>query len=381
MNTEQLLRALVNCPTVNPMGGRILPDLHLENRVVDVLASVLQEARIPFTRRTVAPGRDNLLTTFTPKSPTGHLLWESHTDTVAVTGMTIDPFAGTTRDGKLYGRGACDVKGGLTAMLQAFLRLHREQPEQCAQVTLACTVDEEHTFLGVQDLVKNGLKVDGAIVAEPTSLNIVNCHKGVIRWHLQTTGVACHSSRPQDGVNSIYRMTRIIQLLQEHAQHLQSSPPHPLLGPPSLSVGKIEGGVSVNTVPDRCLIEIDRRMLPGEKAAEIHENLMKLIAQSGVPDVSVTTTLTCPALQPDLSQLLTQQLGASINAVVGHHQVLAVPYGTDASTLAEAGIPAVVFGPGDIAQAHTKDEWIELQQIDIASEILYHAAKTFPVAG
>src|SRR5262249_31447687 len=127
---------------------------------------------------------------------------------------------------------------------------------------MACTVDEEHTFLGVQRLVRDGLKADGAIVAEPTGLSIVHAHKGAVRWHVDTAGRACHSSSPEKGINAIYRMGRILPIIERYANKLLEGPKDPDLGTATLSVGRIEGGASVNTVPDRCCVEIDRRLIP-----------------------------------------------------------------------------------------------------------------------
>jgi acetylornithine deacetylase/succinyl-diaminopimelate desuccinylase-like protein len=300
---------------------------------------------------------------------------EVHQDTVPVDAMIIEPFGAEIRGGKLYGRGACDVKGGMTAMLLCLLRLHRERPGKAPNVTLACTVDEEHTFLGVQALAQSGERFDEAIVAEPTLLNIVNAHKGVVRWTIRTTGRACHSSRPQDGINAVYRMAPILMAMERYATELQKRPVDPLTGGPTISVGRIEGGVSVNTVPDLCEIQIDRRLLPGETAHNAIgdvEGFLKRELGEGVGFEFLPPSLVCPALSPALSGELTAKLGRSIDAVVGRHRVFGAPYGTDASSLAEAGIPAVVFGPGDIAQAHTKDEWIEIEQVEIAAKTLYH---------
>src|SRR5262249_43285111 len=150
-------------------------------------------------------------------------------------------------NGRLYGRGSCDIKGGMAAMLAAFARLVREKPRGAARVIMACTVDEEFTFLGVQRLVRDGLRADGAVVAEPTQLQIVDSHKGAVRWHVQTTGRSCHSSRPELGVNAIYHMAHVLPAIEQYADGLRGSRSDPRLGPPTLSVGRIEGGTSVNT--------------------------------------------------------------------------------------------------------------------------------------
>lgn len=374
----QLLADLVRLPSVNPMGRTDLPpDVLYEGRVTDYLAARLRDLGLPVERQQVRPGRDNLVARYAPPTPSSFsVLWECHQDTVPVDGMTVDPFGAAVEGGRLYGRGACDVKAGAAAMLTAFARLVRERPPGSAAVTLAFTVDEEHTFLGVQHLMESGVRADGAVVAEPTGLDIVKAHKGVVRWAIETAGVACHSSRPENGVNAVYRMARVLRGLEEYAEKLRSSRTDPLLGPPTLSVGMVHGGVSPNTVPDRCRIEIDRRVLPGEDPAAVVGDVDAFLRRYPGIDFPFDTIrkLACPALPPTGSDGLIDRLGSAIDAVVGRHAVTVVPFGTDASSIAAAGVPAVVFGPGDIAQAHTRDEWVELRQVEQAADILYRFA-------
>ncbi len=370
-----LLAGLVRLPSVNPMGRTDLP-AHLlhESRVTDYLDAHLRQLPVRVTRRPVAPGRDNLVATFAPPNPPLHLLWEAHQDTVPADGMTVEPFAAEVRDGKLYGRGACDVKAGVAAMLYAFARLVTENPPGAAAVTLAFTVDEEHTFLGVQALVADGVRADLAVVAEPTGLDLVTSHKGVVRWTLETTGLACHSSRPADGVNAVYAMAKLVTRLEVYAAELAARPQHPELGPPTISVGVISGGVSPNTVPDRCRIEVDRRLLPGEDPAAAVAEANAALRETGVAFTSAVT-FACPPLPAVVPDHLLVRFGDCIQAVAGRPaRQRAVPFATDASTLAEAGVPAVVFGPGDIAQAHTADEWVALAEVEQAADILYRLA-------
>ncbi len=375
----ELLAALVRIPSVNPMGRTDLPaDILYESRVTSFLEQQLRDIGCEPRRQTVRPGRDNLLAVYAPPTPPPFtVIFECHQDTVPVDAMTVEPFGAKVEGSKLYGRGACDVKAGAAVMLTAFARLMKERPPGSARVILAYTADEEHTFLGVQELVKQGLTADFAIVAEPTLLNIVNAHKGVVRWVLETTGRACHSSKPENGVNAVYRMARVIAQIEAYAEQLHKQPPDPVLGPRTLSVGRITGGVSPNTVPDLCRIDIDRRLVPGETAEGAAADLKKFLDDCPAIDFPFTITqahAACPPLSPALSAELVKRLGAAIDGVAGQHKVHPVPFGTDASTIAGAGIPVVVFGPGDIAQAHTKDEWIDLDQLAPAAEILYRLA-------
>lgn len=374
--TARLLRDLVRLPSVNPMGRPLHGDHLYEHRVTAYLEGFFRDLGVAYERQAVAPQRENIVARFAPPDARGTLVFEAHQDTVPTDNMIVDPFGGVIDNGRLYGRGACDIKGGMAAMLSAFARLVREKPSGASALIMACSVDEEHTFLGVQRLAR-GLKADGAVVAEPTQLHVVHAHKGVIRWHLSTAGKSCHSSRPELGVNAIYHMAHILPLVEEYANNLQATRVDALLGPATLSVGRIDGGTSVNTVPDRCQVEIDRRLIPGEEPLAALEEFRAFLRQRIPAAVSWECSspwLTMPALPPQGGSDVAARLGRAIDSVRGTHEVQVVPYGTDASTLAAAGVPSVVFGPGDIAKAHTCDEWVPLDEVAQASEILFRLA-------
>jgi acetylornithine deacetylase len=331
----------------------------------------------PCRRHTVEPGRDNVLARYEAPSSRTTLLFDAHQDTVPTDGMTIPPFEPANDGGRLYGRGSCDVKGSMAAMLWAFARLVRERPAGSASVLLACTVDEEFTHTGSSRLAASDHGADLAIVAEPTSLNLVHCHKGALRWKIRTQGVACHSSTPHQGVNAIYRMAHVLGPLETFALRLSRSSPHPILGPPSLSVGRIEGGQSVNVVPDWCEIEVDRRLLPDEDATRCLEEVKVALSEGpgGLEGIAFGQPwVHMPALAPWAAEWL-GPLGDAIAAATGRRpDVMGVPFGTDAGPLGAAGTPCVVFGPGDIAQAHTKDEWVDVEQVRVAAEAYYRIA-------
>jgi acetylornithine deacetylase/succinyl-diaminopimelate desuccinylase-like protein len=373
----RLLSALVAIPSVNPMGRGLSGPHVFETRLTDYLESWFRERGVRHERQPVGAGRDNLLAWYDAPGSRRLILFDVHQDTVPADGMTIAPFVPALEHGRLYGRGSCDVKGSMAAMLAAFARLVRERPPGSASVLLACTVDEEFTHTGSSRLAATDHGAEVAIVAEPTLLNLVDCHKGALRWKIRTTGVACHSSTPDLGVNAIFRMGRVLEVLQGYSGALARSAPDPILGAPSLSVGRIEGGQSVNVVPDWCEIEIDRRMIPGEEAATCLEEARALLQarlgdeggiEFGQPWVNM------PALSPRASAWI-EPLQGAIEAATGRRpQVVGVPFGTDAGPLSARGTPCVVFGPGDIAQAHTKDEWIELEQVILAAEAYYQIA-------
>jgi acetylornithine deacetylase len=372
--STRLLRDLVALPSVNPMGRPAQGPEFYEHRVTDYLEGFFRDLGVPWERQPTAPLRDNVVARCELPGPRRTVMLEAHTDTVPTDNMTIDPFGARVEGDRLYGRGACDIKGGLAAMLSAFARVVRERPAQAANVIMACCVDEEYTFKGVQELVRRGLKGDVAVVAEPTGLDIVHAHKGVVRWDVFTTGRSCHSSTPEQGVNALYRMGRLLTAIEQYAERLRASRADPLLGPPTLSVGRIEGGTSVNTVPDSCRIEVDRRLIPGEDPLAAPAHFVEYLRGEAGIDFAFTCAepwMSKTPLGPERSGELVRRLGEAIDSVRGGHRVRAVPFGTDASTIARAGTPAVVFGPGDIARAHTCDEWVSLDEVEQASEILF----------
>lgn len=400
-----LLCRLVATASVNPMGQSVshLPEaaaeesLFYEGRLTHFLEQFLQGFGLETLRQPVAPARENLIVRLSGNPPPEQggdiLLWDAHQDTVPTQAMRIEPFTPKIQDGRLYGRGACDVKGGLAAMLGALVRLCTEPPSTVSggksarwpTVYLAATVDEEHGLSGARVLSQlwqndpGGFlprRPDAAIVAEPTELHIVVAHQGVVRWRCHTRGRACHSSQPLEGRNAIYLMADVLQALQQYAHqvviHLGW---HPLCGHPAFSVGRIYGGQSVNIVPDLCTIEIDRRLLPGESPQDAWKHAFQyLIGCLPEPEVLEQES---PLLEvPPLSNQENGPLAEKLSRVASEHarrecRRTGARYTTNASFYAEAGVPTVVFGPGSIAQAHTADEWILLEQVEQAAQILY----------
>ncbi len=374
---SRLLSTLVAIPSVNPMGRALAGPELFEARLSDFLESWFRDLGVKHARQSIAAGRDNVLAWYEAPSSTRRILFDVHQDTVPADGMIIAPFTPEISDGRLYGRGACDVKGSMAAMLVAFARLVRERPTGSASVLLACTVDEEYTHTGSSRLAETPHGAELAIVAEPTALQLVNCHKGAIRWKIRTRGLACHSSTPDAGVNAIYRMARVLDEIEKHAKLLALAPRDAILGPPTLSVGRIEGGQSVNIVPDWCEIEVDRRLIPGEDAPtyvrRLKDQLERSLAGAGWIEFD-EPTVNLPPLAAGAGRWI-EPLRDAVGAATGRRpEVLGVPFGTDAGPLSASGTPCVVFGPGDIAQAHTKDEWIELDQVEQAAEAYYRMA-------
>ncbi len=383
----QLARQLVAIPSVNPMGQDVSGPEYLEGRVTEFLESLFEEWGLAHFRQTVSPGRDNIVAVLPGDGAAERvLLLEVHQDTVPVAGMTIDPWGAELRQGRLYGRGAADVKGSMAAMLCAVRRLQQEAPSPRPTVVLACTVNEEFGYTGAARLCRLWQdephpllprKPEACVVAEPTLLHVVVAHKGAVRWKCVTRGKAAHTCNPELGRNAIFAMAPVLQALQRyHQQVLSRREPHPLCGRPTLSVGIIRGGVAVNTVPDRCEIQVDRRLIPGETAAEAVAELVRYLEQQ--PDVDHEhlehdhSLFSGEPLVEGANRPLAEKLLASARTVLPDRQMIGVAYGTDAAVIAASGVPCVVFGPGSIDQAHTQDEWIALEQLQQGAEVLYH---------
>lgn len=387
---SKLLKDLIAIPSVNPMGRDISGPEYFETRVTEYLIDYLKGLNVSYEKVEIVPGRANVLARLDSPNATKTVVLDAHQDTVPIDGMTINPFDPVEKDGLIYGRGSCDVKGGMASMLTAFTRLCQERPVGMPNVVLSLTCDEESTSLGINHLTDSWTdpatryrlcaeRPDAAIIAEPTSLDLVVAHRGATRWKLKTHGRACHSSRPGEGINAIYRMAKVVNHLEEFAAWLPGSrPAHPLCGPATLSVGLINGGSSVNVVPDTCVIEIDRRVIPGEDRLEVINEIDTYLKQR--VDFEITHDkpyCDSPPLPDNDNGPLAEQMLKSIATVASGKKKIGVPFGTHASRFARVGVPAVVIGPGDIAQAHTKDEWIEAVQLDQAAEIYYDFCKRF----
>lgn len=400
LDVVQTLCDLVRLPSVNPMGRKVTgdSDIYFEHRVTDYLEAKAKELGLPYERYVVSPQRDNLILRVDgdplPEQGGRILMFEAHQDTVPIDGMTIPPFDPQIRDGRVYGRGSCDVKSGLAAMLTAVSRLAHEKPAGRATVVLACTVNEEQGFSGAlhwADSYAGGETSthrskllprvpDECVVAEPTKLDVVVAHKGAVRWRCRTGGRAAHSSAPQRGDNAVYHMARVLAVIERYAKEVVGTlGDHPLVGPPTMSVGVISGGISVNTVPDECVIEIDRRVLPGENPQDAWRHAVDWIAAHVPPGTPVTHDepfLMSRGLADDRNGPLADRLGAITRRHGGSGQRIGVPFGTDAPLYALTGCPTVVFGGGSIEQAHTADEWMPIDQLQAATEILYELACT-----
>lgn len=384
-SVTELLADLVRIPSVNPMGRDLTgPDYH-EGRVTQYLEQFFASLGVPYEVIEVVPGQSaNIIARYDSPGSEFDLLLDAHQDTVPVDGMTIPPFEPTIKDGRIYGRGSTDVKGGMAAMLWAFKRIVQERPANASNIVMSCTCDEEATTKGINDLVKLWKEPDGrsqlltrapnaAIIAEPTLLDVVVAHRGVTRFKVHTAGRACHSSEPFNGINAIYRMARVVELLEQYAASLgETVQPHPLCGGATLSVGLIYGGASVNVVPDGCTIEVDRRVIPGENHQAVYDDIVSFLKTNLTFDIVVDAPfLISPTLSDEANGWIAEPLLKVIGEVAGTRNSIGVPFGTHASRTGSAGVPSVVFGPGSVDQAHIEDEWLEIDQLEKASEVYY----------
>ena len=272
-------------------------------------------------------------------------------------------------------------------MICALSRLADERPKGMATIVMACSIGEEFGGVGgmgaavYEDFWKSpGQSIflnppDEAIIAEPTNLNVVKAHKGSVRWNCRTHGRAVHSSQPEAGDNAIYKMRHVLAALEDYQRHrCPSLREHPLCGRPTLSVGLIEGGRGINTVADLCSVAIDRRILPNEFPMEAYQDVIDHVAKWPEIDFEVeheTPFSTGRALSDENNRLLSEHLLQAVRSVQSDRKVEGVQYGTNAGAIASSGVPCVVFGPGTIDQAHTKDEWLSIEQLHQACEILY----------
>ncbi len=371
MNSEQatkLLAELVAIPSMNPMGRRREGPEFSEQALAEFLMTLFKRNGIDAERYDASPGRPNVMAYIDAGRPET-LMLEAHMDTVHVDNMTVKPFDPVVRDGRMYGRGSCDTKGSIASFCSSVFPLLKSVKKLKFNILFLFVSDEEYRFTGASAAVARGLKASFGIAGEPTSLAIVRAHKGVTRWKMRTKGLSAHAAYPERGRNAIYAMAPLVESLAAYASELSAMKPHPLLGAPSLNVGVIEGGQAVNMVPDECWIEVDRRSLPGENTEGIMAPI-RAVARA-LENVEIEPPhLSVSGMEIPADSAIVRLLSDAVKRFRGNVQIESAQYATDAGVFVSAGIPTAVFGPGDIAQAHTDSEFIELQQLDAAVQIL-----------
>jgi acetylornithine deacetylase/succinyl-diaminopimelate desuccinylase family protein len=391
MNDEQitrLLQDLVRIPSVNPSGD---PGTAAKNtgeaRMAEYVADFLRKLALDVELHEVEPGRPNVIGKFASRGGKRSLALAPHTDTVSVAGMTIDPFGGEVRDGKLYGRGATDTKGPMASALAALANAVRQKEfrEGNLDVYFCALMGEESGNDGARALMEREFKVAFAIACEPTDCRVVYTHKGALWFKVITRGRSVHGSIPDKGESAIKKMAEVVQyVLGEYTQQLRKHD-NKTLGAPTVNIGVIRGGAQTNIVPDYCEIEVDRRTVPGEKHEEILSQLRD--ALNRLP-VETDIIRDCHPLFTDPKNAFVQKLTEAVADMVVRGQetdaqreasldaprstldvLVGAPWFCDAGIFAENGVPAVAFGPGSVAQAHIADEFIELREVDRAARI------------
>lgn len=389
MRSVQYLRDYVAIPSVNPMGRSDVPaEIAGERRYAEHLREQLR--RLGLDAELLGAGeRASVIAEAHPAAAGPALLVASHLDTVPVDGMEIDPFDPVIDAGRMYGRGTCDTKGGMAALLAALERvlsrgrLRRsvivvgEADEECGSVGVADVLAHlGHRRAGAVGRQRAGAvgqrpagSVDWVLATEPTGLRVATHHKGIALLRLEARGLACHSSDPARGRNAVTAIARAAIALEALGAELAARE-HPRLGPATLSTGLIGGGHAPNIVPDRAWLVAERRLLPGETDAALRAEVEGALARGGVADVEVVR---CEMMKPPLG---TEPSHASVRACCAALAALgrpvepaAVAFGTDAGVFAAHGIPGVVMGPGSIEQAHTAREYVDLDQVEAMEEL------------
>ena len=364
-----LTRALVAVDSRNPS---LAPDGPGEAAVAELLGSVLTDWGFTVDRQEPAPDRVNIVARIGPRGAPRSLLLNGHLDTVGVEGMTHPPFTPTEREGRLFGRGATDMKAGIAAMCAAAATAADSGVD--GEIIVAAVADEEWGSLGTRHLLATGVRAEAAIVTEPTRLAIAPAHKGFTWADVTVHGRAAHGSRHDVGVDAITHAALLLAELESHQRRVLPTRTHPLLGRASWHAGTIRGGTGPSTYPDRCEVTLERRTIPGEDGTEFARELDDAIAQVRASTPSFTATVT-PGLiqQPNdlpVTHPLVQAMEAGCLAAGITPRIEGLACWTDAALFTAAGIPALCFGPGDIALAHAAEEWVAVDEITAATAVL-----------
>ena len=364
-----LTRALVAIDSRNPS---LVDGAPGERAAAEFLASVLREWGCKVDLLEAAPGRPNVVARIGGGHGGRSLMLSGHLDTVGVEGMSHAPFTPDERDGRLYGRGATDMKAGVAAMCAAAVLA--ADSGLGGEVVIAAVVDEEHGSIGTRHLLEAGVTAHAAIVTEPTRLAICPAHRGFAWAEVTVDGHAAHGSRYDVGVDAITHAGLLLAELDAHQRAVLVRRTHPLLGHASLHAGTIAGGTGISTYPDRCTLTLERRTLPGERGADFAVELGEAIARvrARVPGfvATVSAGLTQAPNDVPLDHPLVSALQSACTASGTPAIVEGLSCWTDAALLTAAGIPAICYGPGDIALAHSAEEFVRVEEIARAAEVL-----------
>jgi acetylornithine deacetylase len=379
IDESYLTRTLIDLVRIDSSNPSLTPGAPGEAAIGAYLAAALAALGLDVTTHPLGPNRVNVVGIRRGRGGGRSLLWNGHMDTVGVQGMAA-PFAAEVRDGRLYGRGSQDMKGSLAAMLSAVKALNSAQITLAGDLLLTAVADEEYASIGTADLVQH-YRADAAIVTEPTDLALCRAHRGFIWYRIQATGRAAHGSRFREGVDAIMHMGRFLAELDRLEQELRGRPPHPLAGPPSLHASLIEGGTELSVYPATCLLQIERRTVPGESVAQCTAELQAIAGRLHAADPAVQITVTpfldrapfAVGAQTPIVQVLERNLARQLGRPPQHS---GGTFWTDAALLAEAGIETVLVGPTGQG-LHSAEEWVELRSLVDLAAVLAATAVEF----
>ena len=371
----RLLRELVAVNSVNPTLVRGAPG---EREIADLIAAEMRRGGLDVSMETVTHGRPNVVGVLDGRAEGRTLMLCGHTDTVGVTGMT-DPFTPVERDGRLYGRGSQDMKGGVAAMIAAATAVAGRGGLASGRVVVACVVDEEHSSIGADALVKSW-RADAAVVTEPTDLEIAVGHKGFAWIDIVVEGKAAHGSRPAEGQDAILRLGRVLSRLERLDRSLQGRSAHPLVGTGSLHASIIEGGRELSSYPDRAILQMERRTVPGEHESvallEVQQILDALTDEDATFRGTATAVFSRPAYEIGPDHELPHLLAAALAHAGGTPRTTGASFWTDAAVLGQAGIPSVLFGPGG-AGLHSHEEYVTVADVIRCRDTLMELIRRF----
>src|SRR6185312_2980809 len=373
--TIKLLRELIAIDSVNPS---LVPGGAGERQIAESLEMSMRSIGMDVALEEVAPGRDNVIGVFEGREPGPSLMFCGHSDTVGVEGM-ISPFDPVQKDGKIYGRGSGDMKGGVAAMLEAARLISENGGWRKGRLILAAVVDEEYLSIGAEALVKNW-QADAAVVTEPTGLAVSVAHKGFSWIEVTTEGRAAHGSRPQEGCDAIIKMGQVLARLDGLNRKLQSRPPHSLLGCPSLHASFVSGGREMSTYPDRCVLKMERRNLVGEPEgtalAEVEAILTSLRTADAEFSGAAKLLFERPPYETPHDHKLPSMVENATRAAGRDTSREGMTYWTDAAILGQAGIISVIFGPGGFGY-HGLEEYVNVDEVLICRDALVNLAREF----
>jgi acetylornithine deacetylase or succinyl-diaminopimelate desuccinylase len=371
-----LTQALTRIDSRNPT---LAPGAPGEAPIAHALGDLLNSWGFEVSLTDSGAGRLNLVARLGPRSART-LMFAGHLDTVGVEAMTHAPFDAAVAHDRIYGRGAADMKSGIAAMCCAALAAYdRTGGTGNRQIIIAAVTDEEYESLGMRALLASGVTADYAIVTEPTRLAICPAHRGFVWIEIEFVGRAAHGSRYDIGIDAIRHAGLFLSALDELDREQLQSNRHKLLGRGSVHASTISGGIGMSTYPDRCVLRLERRTIPGETAAtamrEVQEILDRVKART--PDLSAKAALISAQAPSDVdthSQVVRMLEGALRRSGLPA-SIEGLSAWTDAALLNEAGIAAICFGPGDIALAHAAEEYVPLSEIHHATAVLTDVAR------